>query len=144
MDYAGRWPIEEFRKGLKTGLGAERLRLETAARRYAATAIMSIVALRLLDLRELGRAAPDAPAERSGLDPLELAVLGQATGRALATVGEVVLAVGRLGGHMNRESDGMPGWLTLWRGMNRLRDLTRGARLMREISSGDGHPDDPP
>jgi hypothetical protein len=144
MDYASRWPIEEFHKGLKTGLGAERLQLETAARLYAATAIMSIVALRLLDLRELGRAAPDAPAERSGLDPLELAVLGQATGRALATVGQVVLAVGRLGGHMNRKSDGMPGWLTLWRGMNRLRDLTRGARLMREISSGDGHPDEPP
>ena len=143
-DYALRPLIEEFHKGLKTGLGAERLQLETGARLFAATAVMSVVALRLLHLRELGRSEPDAPAERSGLDRLELRVLGAELRRSLVTVKDVLLAVGRLGGHMNRKADGMPGWLTLWRGMNRLRDLTRGARLMQEGSRGDGHPDGPP
>ena len=71
-------------------------------------------------------------------------MLGTELRRSLATVKDVLLAVGRLGGHMNRKSDGMPGWLTLWRGMNRLRDLTRRARLMQEIASGDGHTDAPP
>lgn len=143
-DYALRPLIEEFHKGLKTGMGAERLQLESAQRLFAATAVMSVVALRLLHLRELGRSEPAAAAERSGLDGLELRVLGTELKRSLATVKDVVLAVGRLGGHMNRKSDGMPGWLTLWRGMNRLRDLTRGARLMQEISSGDGRSDAPP
>jgi hypothetical protein len=143
-DYSLRPLIEEFHKGLKTGLGAERLQLETADRLFAATAVMSVVALRLLHLRELGRSEPEAPAERSGLDRLELQVLGTELSRSLGTVKDVILAVGRLGGHMNRKRDGMPGWLTLWRGMNRLRDLTRGARLMQEIASGDGHPDRPP
>jgi hypothetical protein len=28
--------------------------------------------------------------------------------------------VGRLGGHLNRKSDGLPGWQTLWHGMTKL------------------------
>ena len=143
-DYSLRPLIEEFHKGLKTGMGAERLQLESADRLFAATAVMSVVALRLLHLRELGRSEPAAVAERSGLDGLELRVLGTELKRSLATVKDGILALGRLGGHMNRKSDGMPGWLTLWRGMNRLRDLTRGALLMQEISRGDGHTDAPP
>ena len=32
---------------------------------------------------------------------------------------------------MNRRSDGMPGWITLWRGMKILRQLVKGAELER-------------
>jgi Transposase DNA-binding len=142
-DYATRPLIEEFHKGLKTGLGAERLQLETAARLFAAIAIMSIVALRLLDLKELGRLRPDAPAAGSGLDPLELQVLAWETDRTLVTVGDVLLGIGRLGGHMNRKADGMPGWLTLWRGMDRLRTLVRGARLLQRMSGEAGYAENP-
>ena len=53
------------------------------------------------------------------------------TERQLTTTGEVILAVGRLGGHMNRKSDGLPGWQTLWRGMARLTTLVEGYRLGR-------------
>lgn len=133
MDYAARYLIEEFHKGLKTGLKAEALQLETAHRLFAAIAVMSVVALRLLDLRELGRRLPEAAAACSGLSGGELEILEQAAGRVLTTVAGVLLAVGRLGGHMNRRSDGMPGWLTLWRGMNKLRLLVEGARLARQI-----------
>lgn len=138
-DYAIRPLIEEFHKGLKTGMGAERLQLEEAGRLFAATALMSVVALRLLDLRELGRLCPGAPAGRSGLDALELAVLEAESGRRLETVCDVLLAIGRLGGHMNRKADGMPGWLTLWRGMDRLRTLVQGARLMQRMGGATGH-----
>ena len=50
--YATRWIIEEYHKAIKTGLGAERLQLESAERLFAAIAIMSVVALRLIALRE--------------------------------------------------------------------------------------------
>jgi hypothetical protein len=129
--YAQRPMIEEFHKGLKTGMGAERLQLETAERLYAAIALMSVVTLRLLDLRERAWVAPEAPAEGSGLDTLEREVLSRRLGRALGTVRDVILAVGRLGGHMNRAGDGLPGWLTLHRGMRALRDMVEGARLMQ-------------
>jgi hypothetical protein len=36
------------------------------------------------------------------------------------TVGEFTLALGRLGGHLNRKCDGLPGWQALWRGWNAL------------------------
>jgi hypothetical protein len=132
MDYGTRFLIEEWHKGLKTGLKIEELQLETADRLFAAIAVMSVVALRLLDLRELGRAVPDAPAELTGLEPVELEILSLAVGRVLTTVASVVLALGRLGGHMNRRSDGMPGWITLWRGMKTLRQLVKGAELERK------------
>jgi hypothetical protein len=134
MDYAARFLVEEFHKGLKTGLRAEELQLETGHRLFAAIAVMSIVALRLLDLRELGRAAPEAPAEVTGLSALEMEVLSLALDRTLTTVASVLLAVGRLGGHMNRKGDGMPGWITLWRGMKKLRLMVMGAKLERARS----------
>ena len=109
----------------------EELQLERGNRLFAAIAVMSVVALRLLDLRELGRAYPEAPATCTGLDELELEVLRLAVERELTTVADVLLALGRLGGHMNRRRDGMPGWITLWRGMKVLRLLVRGAKLER-------------
>jgi hypothetical protein len=129
--HAQRPTVEEFHKGLKTGMGAERLQSETAERLYAAIALMSVVALRLLDLRERAWVAPEAAAEGSGLDALEREVLSRRLGRVLHTVRDVILAVGRLGGHMNRAGDGLPGWLTLHRGMRALQDMVEGARLMQ-------------
>jgi Transposase Tn5 dimerisation domain len=131
MDYATRFLIEEFHKGLKTGMRAEELQLEQANRLFAAIAVMSVVAIRLLDLRELGKGLPEAPAACTGLDELELEVLSLAVERKLTKVTDVLLAIGRLGGHMNRRRDGMPGWITLWRGMKVLRLLVKGAKLER-------------
>jgi hypothetical protein len=134
--YAQRAVIEEFHKGLKTGMGAERLQLETAARLYAAIALMSVVTLRLLDLRERAWVAPEAPAEQSGLDALERELLSRRLGRVLPTVRDVILALGRLGGHMNRKADGLPGWLTLHRGMKVLQNMVEGARLVLPVEGG--------
>jgi hypothetical protein len=131
--YSTRWLIEEFHKALKTGTKAEELQLETAEALFAAIAIKSVVALRLLDLREAVRLAPDAPAEQAGLSELELSVLSESVARPLKTVRDVALAIGRLGGHMNRKGDGMPGWITLFRGMAKLNDLVEGARIALKL-----------
>jgi transposase-like protein/transposase Tn5 family protein len=135
LQYSARWILEEFHKGLKTGLGAERLQLARAHQLFAAIAIMSVVALRLIGLREHLRLHPEAPATASGLDWLELDVLGLASRRRLLTVREVALAIGRLGGHLNRKGDGLPGWITLWRGMRQLNTLVEGARLASRLKT---------
>jgi hypothetical protein len=131
LQYACRWLIEEFHKALKTGMGAERLQLKEGHELIAAVAIMSVVALRLIGLRERVRVAPHEPAESSGLSPLELEVLRAKLKQPFLTVEEVVLGVGRLGGHLNRKGDGLPGWQTLWHGMTRLRDMVEGVQLAR-------------
>jgi hypothetical protein len=129
LKYACRWLIEEFHKALKTGMGAERLQLKEGHELIAAVAIMSVVALRLIGLRERVRVAPHEPAESAGLSALELQVLRVKLKQPLVTVEEVVLGVGRLGGHLNRKGDGLPGWQTLWHGMTHLRHMVEGVQL---------------
>ncbi len=133
LAYSVRWVIEEFHKALKSGTRAEALQLESAEALFAAIALKSIVALRLLDLRERMRVRPEAPAAESGLKEMELAVLRAALGRRIETVGEVALALGRLGGHLNRRRDGWPGWQTLSDGMVKLTHLVEGARLALKL-----------
>lgn len=128
--YAIRWIIEIYHKILKTGLRAENLQLETAHALFAAISIMSIVGLRILDLRERLRMDPESPAKESGLNELELTMLGKYLKRDLKTVRCVALAIGRLGGHQNRKSDGMPGVLSLWWGMSRFLGIMEGVHLM--------------
>ena len=127
--YASRWLIEEYHKGLKTGLGAEALQLQTAARLFNAVALMAVVAVRLLALKEAVHLDAGLPAHVSGLSDAQLHLLGRATGRKLNTVRDVALALGRLGGHLNRPSDGLPGWQSLWAGRRRLHLLLEGAAL---------------
>lgn len=133
QQYSTRWFGEEFHKALKTGMGAEKLQLETGEQLMAATAIQSVVALRLLGLREAARTEPEAEAAASGLSETELAVLSAATDRELETVREVALALGKLGGHLNRKGDGLPGWLTLWRGYLQLQALVKGVRIAHKV-----------
>ena len=134
--YATRWLIEEYHKALKTGLGAERLQFDQGASIIATVAVMSVVALRLVELREQLRRDADAPAGASGLSELEIEILRRRLQRDVTTVRDVALAIGRLGGHMNRASDGMPGWITLWRGMRELHLLAEGVRLARLLENG--------
>jgi hypothetical protein len=58
--------MEELHKALKSGVGAERLQRATAEGRWAAVAMMRVVALRLMALREYVRMTPEHPAEASG------------------------------------------------------------------------------
>jgi Transposase Tn5 dimerisation domain len=127
--YASRWLIEDFHKALKTGLGAEKRQLQTAHRLFAAVALLSVVALALVDLREKSRLEPDLPAEAAGLTTTELRVLRYQRRRPLTTVREVYLALAALGGHLGRTGDGPPGWQTLWLGRRSLRLLVEGINI---------------
>jgi hypothetical protein len=64
---------------------------------------------------------------------MELAVLSAATKRKLEPVREVALALSKSGGHLNRRSDGMPGWLTLWGGYLQLQALVEGVRIAHKV-----------
>lgn len=131
--YATRWLEEEFHKALKTGMDAEGPQLKTAKAWFSIVAIKSVAALRLIEMRERLRLAPAAPAETAGLSELELQVLRARSHKPLETVSAVALAIGRLGGHLNRQSDGPPGWITLWRGWEILQTLVEGVLLARKL-----------
>ena len=95
--YASRWLIEDFHKALKTGLGAEKLQLQPAARLFATVALLSVMALALVDLREKSRLEPGLPTETYGLTATELWVLRHQSRRPLDTVRAVYLTLAALG-----------------------------------------------
>jgi len=135
--YAQRWAVEEYHKALKTGCRVEGRYYETAARLERITGLLAIVAVQLLRLRTLAELEPERAASE---------VVPKAWVRVLAKArrlpsksddGDLTLAqfmkrLAGLGGHLGRKSDGRPGWITLWRGLEKLLLILRGARAARQ------------
>ena len=133
-----RWPIEEMHLVLKSGCQTEALRLETWDRLEKAVRVNAAVAARIVSLRDLARETPEAPA-LGVLEPDEVAALvshfhtTKAIAPAALTIGQAVLWIARLGGHLNRKNDGMPGVRTLWRGLHNLTLLVAGFRAAQRL-----------
>lgn len=132
--YALRWRVEDFHLVWKQGCRVEQLQLETRARLEKALVLYAGVAVRILHLRDLARREPTAScAEVLSEDEwqaLYAHVVGEAPTAAtpVPTVEQVTKWIGRLGGHLGRERDGMPGVRTLWRGWRDLSILVAGYR----------------
>ena len=135
--YKLRWVIEDFHLTLKSGCQIEDLRLESADRLIKAILMYSAVALRIVALRDLARRHPTAPCDAildsDQWQALYIYIHGQrpTDSMKLPTIKEAVLWIGRLGGHLNRKRDGMPGVRTLWRGWRDLAILVAGYRAGR-------------
>jgi len=135
--YSTRWIIEEFHRVLKEGMGAERLQMQTGNALMNTVAMMCPIALRLVDLRERTRLVPQSPASVLGLASLELELLSGTANRPIKTVEDVAKAIGKLGGHLGRKSDGMPGTKTLFRGWRKLQYMVE-AVMMYESQRNKG------
>jgi hypothetical protein len=130
--YECRWLIEEYHKALKTGCSVEQRLLRNADRLEAMVGLMSVVAVRLLQLKSVARNDPDRPA-RNVIPPLWLQMLKAARKNLRRvhdlTVHQFYRELAKLGGFLGRRSDGEPGWITIWRGWEKLNTLVRGAQL---------------
>lgn len=134
--YEARWSVEEYHKALKTGCRVTARSLRTPARLEAMVGVLSVVALRLLQLKSLARTDPDRPA-RHVVPPLWLAMLRAArkskSSAADMTVGNFYRELAMLGGFLGRRHDGEPGWITIWRGWEKLNTFVRGAEIAAQI-----------
>jgi Transposase DNA-binding len=132
--YARRPIVEEFHKSMKTGCGVEEPQFTTEAALQPTIALLSVVAVFLLGLRDAGRDPERAhePAVRyvPGWYVEVLSAWRHGESRMGWTVREFYLALGRLGGHQNRKCDGPPGWLVLWRGWDALHTMLAGVAAM--------------
>jgi hypothetical protein len=130
--YECRWLIEEYHKALKTGCAVQDRILRTPQRLEAMVGLMSVVAVRLLQLKSIARSDPDRPAA-SVVPPLWLKML-KAARKNLRRVHDLTISqfyreLAKLGGFLGRKSDGQPGWITIWRGWQQLNALVTGAEL---------------
>jgi hypothetical protein len=136
--YTQRWQIEIFHKILKSGCRIEARQLESAARLGRALALDLIVAWRILALSREGRLAPDQPCA-SVLSEAEWKILycsihpGKSVPVQPPRMDEAVKWIARLGGFLGRKGDGFPGPITLWRGLQRLHDLTFGSAIANQL-----------
>lgn len=135
--YALRWRIEDFHLVWKQGCRVEQLQLETRERLEKALLLYAGVAVRLLRLRDLARTEPTAPCTEVLADDewraLQTHITGESTTptTAVPTIEQATKWLGRLGGHLGRKCDGMPGVRTLWRGWRDLAILVAGYRAGR-------------
>ena len=131
--YESRWLIEEYHKALKSGTRVTDRQLKTSGRLEAMVGLMSVVSVRLLQLKTLAKADPDRPA-RNVVPPLWLQML-KAVRKNLRRVHDLTIyefyrEVAKLGGFLARKSDGEPGWITIWRGWEKLNNFIRGAQVV--------------
>jgi hypothetical protein len=129
--YGCRWGVEVFHDVEKNGCSEEERMFQTAGRMLACLAILSVVAVRVYQLRLAVKTAPEAPAEEvATAEEIEVVSATQAGKRKGAmTVKGFVFAVAKLGGFLGRKGDGEPGVRSLWRGYQRLQDMVAGFRL---------------
>jgi hypothetical protein len=127
--YEKRWLVEEYHKALKTGCRLESRQYETAKRLEAITGVLSVLAVRLLQLKMIARDDPQRPADQ--VVPLKWIVMLQCLRKRKPsspwTVREFYREMAKLGGFLGRKSDGEPGWMTLWRGFEKMHLCLRGA-----------------
>ena len=130
--YTARWWIEEYHKALKTGAGVEDSQLKRGDRLESLLAVLAVVAVRLLGAKLLARSCPESFAATESFGPDMIQVLEHKFGSPKGgwTNHNLLVAVARVGGFIGRKSDGMPGWLTIWRGWQRLMWMCQGLEIL--------------
>lgn len=127
--YERRWLVEEYHKAIKTGCRLESRQFMEAQRLEAVAGFTCVLAVRLLQLKTVATTHPDLPAERV-VPRIWLTMLSALRKRPLKTVRDFFRHLAGLGGFLMRKSDKDPGWLTLWRGLDKLLLALRGYEAM--------------
>lgn len=137
--YRRRWLIEEFHKCLKTTCRIEARQFKDRPHFETYLALVMLVSMRILFLRNIARVEPDAPAAQV-VTPEEESVLrayfddgARVAQPAILTSAHVVRLIANLGGFLARKGDGEPGFQALSKGFSKLALLISGVRLARRL-----------
>lgn len=134
--YGKRWGIEVYHRTLKSGCRIEDRRLGNADSLEACIAVDMVVAWRVFLLTMQSREHPDLPCDE---------VLSEDEWRALSVfwtqkvpptpppLKEIIVVIAKLGGFLGRSRDGNPGTETVWRGLQRLTDITIGFKVAEQF-----------
>jgi hypothetical protein len=139
--YRLRWRIEEFHRVLKTGCQAEARQLEKVARLKNVLALDMIIAWRILELTRASRQNPTSPATELLTEEevhILCALCDKFAGKSFLTLHEAVRAIAQWGGFLARKSDGEPGPMTLWLGLQRLHQYATAFAFLTKTASSCG------
>lgn len=139
--YTKRWLIEEFFKTLKSGLKIEDMKYHTLKRYLIAFSISCVVAWRIEYVKAAARNEPDAPCRKFFTEeewvPIFIFMNKKIPdAESEPTIAEFVTLLAKLGGYINKKSQGPPGSRTLWRGMKRADSIMQAYRIFNHLSCG--------
>lgn len=122
--YKTRWTIESYHRVLKSGFKIESARLASRSRLENFCTLVSILAWRVMWLYLASRKTSKIPCTRI-LSNQELRVIAiskhcKNKNIMLMEAHEAVLVIAKLGGFLNRNSDGPPGMTAIWKGWKAL------------------------
>ena len=122
---------------MKTGCQIESPQFTTEERLQPAIALLSIVTLTLLAMRDASRRS-DAKTRRASeiISSDYVSVLSAWRHGKIKddwTIHDFYYALARLGGHQNRKGDHPPGWQTIWKGWNDLQAMVAGVEAMKNL-----------
>ena len=129
--YEHRWMIEEYNRVCKSGCSIEKHALRAADRLEPLLGLISIVAVRLFQLKLIGRNQPEAKAS-ARVPSSWLTSLKHLCPRLKITemtVYSFFRELAKLGGFLGRKHDGEPGWITIWRGYQKLHMISIGIAI---------------
>jgi hypothetical protein len=131
--YRHRWIIEEWHRALKEGCRVEEASFDDALDVQRLAAIKGIIAVRLLQLRELAQKAGSEPAALQQAVPRTwvrvVAALAKVPAPTL-TPRQFWLTIAQQGGYLARRRDPRPGWKVLWRGWSDIQHMVRGVEAV--------------
>lgn len=129
--YSRRWSIETYFKILKSGFNAEKSKLRSKHRLQNIISIFCILAWRLFWLTNLAREV-NSTAVKIAFTKIERKVLKKISGgigRRCQSIRDYLTTIATLGGYLNRKKDPPPGNMVMWKGLNRLHDMTEGIEI---------------
>lgn len=123
--YLCRWEIEIFFKTYKSGCKVEEKSLRTAERLYPLFSLLLIVAWRVNFLLQMSRVAPTLSCalffeESEWKAGYAAATRNRNVPAKAPTMKEMMLYIGKLGGHLGRRNDPPPGIKATWIGICKL------------------------
>ena len=131
--YRHRWVIEEWHRVLKEGCRIEATHFDDARDVQRLAAIKGVIALRMLQLRDLADQAGDNPQALQRTVPTlwvrVVAALSECAPGEL-TPRQFYLKIAKQGGYIGQSRDPRPGWKVLWQGWYDIHQMVRGAQLM--------------
>lgn len=135
--YECRWIVEEYHKGMKTGCRIESPQFTTEERLQPTIALLSIVTLTLLNMRDASRRADAKQRNATEIICADYVSVLSAWRHGKVkldwTIHDFFFALARLGGHQNRKSDHAPGWQTIWNGWKDLQAMVCGVDVMETV-----------
>jgi hypothetical protein len=138
--YQTRWVIEELHRIVKSGCGVEEMRLEDAERLIKYLLLLFIVGMRILSMAKLINYEAEAPCTKAfSEEEWKILYIRKYKKKPLEdfvpTIKEAVRLLACLGGFYDYNKKRDPGTMTIWRGMQRLRELLYGMETIEILKN---------